>query len=314
MIETYDFLSRVIDAITEHIVVIDTQGAIVYANRSWDAFARQNNCLIVGDDWRQVNYLTVCDESAMRGDEFGHLAAIGIRHVISGTRDLFYLEYPCHSPQVKRWFMMRVTPFTAGATSYFVVSHQNITERKLAEEQVLNTSRLDGLTGIANRRYLDEFLEQEGKRCARLKLPISLVIIDIDHFKLLNDTYGHLTGDECLKSLAMVLQRFTNRPGDLCARYGGEEFAVVYGNTTGQQARYLADQIIEAIRELNIPNEASPTLPIMTASIGVATAYPDARFQQKTLIETADQRLYLAKHQGRNQVSGEEDAVPIGSA
>jgi diguanylate cyclase (GGDEF)-like protein len=307
MIESYEFLRRVLDAITEHIVVIDQQGTILFVNRSWTTFGQQNSCLIVDNNWQSINYLDVCDTSAAMGDEFGALAADGLRAVIHGKEPLFYLEYPCHSPHEKRWFMMRVTPFSVQQTRCFVVSHQNITERKIAEEQVVNLSRLDGLTGIANRRRFDEFLHAEWHRCARLGLPISLAIIDIDHFKLLNDTYGHLAGDECLKILGKTLKTFTNRPGDLCARYGGEEFAIIYGNTSLTQARLLAEQVIEAIRSLGIANEKSPTSPTMTASIGVATMHPAQISDEKKLIEAADRLLYQAKGLGRNRIVFQDD-------
>jgi diguanylate cyclase (GGDEF)-like protein len=313
MIESYEFLRRVIDAITEHIVVIDQNGAILFVNRSWTSFGNQNNCLIVDSSWQNINYLDVCNSAAAMGDEFGALAADGLRAVINNTEPLFYLEYPCHGPREKRWFMMRVSPFSMGQTRCFVVSHQNITERKLAEEQVLNLSRLDGLTGIGNRRRFDEFLHAEWNRCTRLGLPISLAIIDIDHFKLLNDTYGHLAGDDCLKAVGTALKAFANRPGDLCARYGGEEFAIIHGNTTLQQARLLAEQVLEAIRGLGIANEKSPTSPTMTASIGVAAMYPDQVSTETELIEAADKRLYQAKNQGRNRVVC-QDEHPAGSA
>lgn len=302
MIESYDFLKRILDAITEHIVVIDQHGSVLFVNRSWTTFGKQNNCLVGDSTWQYSNYLDVCDTAAAMGDQFGTLAADGLRAVIHGTKQLFFLEYPCHSPREKRWFVMRAVPFSMQQTRYVVISHQNITERKRAEEQVLNLSRLDGLTGIANRRRFDEFLQSEWKRCARLGLPISLAIIDIDHFKLLNDTYGHLAGDDCLKSIGNTLKKFANRPGDLCARYGGEEFAIIYGNTTLAQARLLVEQVFEAIHGLGIANEKAPTSPTMTASIGVAAMYPEQFSHEKKLIETADKLLYRAKSLGRNRI------------
>ena len=301
MIESYEFLKLVLDSITEHIVVIDRAGSIRFMNKAWTAFGRENNCLIK-DGWPGVNYLDVCEESAAMGDAFGKEAANGIRNVIEGKQHLFYLEYPCHSPDDKRWFMMRVTPLGFEGDGYYVISHQNITERKLAEEQALNLSRIDGLTKIPNRRYFDEFLDDEWRRCARLHLPVSLAIMDVDHFKLLNDHYGHLSGDDCLVKLGAVINDFGKRPGDLFARYGGEEFALVFGNTTIEQALVVIRKLVDAIDKLGIPNEKSPVSQYLTVSVGLAMMYPDTQGSCKDLIKTADKLLYAAKDGGRNRV------------
>lgn len=236
------------------------------------------------------------------GDELGRRAADGIKQVIEFERELFYLEYPCHGPEKKRWFLMRVTPFALAGERYFPISHQNITERKLAEEEVLRLSLMDGLTGIANRRSFDDFIERKWRRCVRMHEPLSLAIIDIDHFKLLNDTYGHQQGDAYLKRVADVLQRFARRPGDMCARYGGEEFAIVYGITAGEQSLTLANRILDAIRALNIPNRNAPERALLTASIGLASAQPTPENDMNELIKEADRLLYSAKENGRNRV------------
>ncbi|MEQ6916774.1 GGDEF domain-containing protein [Halomonas aquatica] len=186
---------------------------------------------------------------------------------------------------------------------YFVISHQNITERKLAENEVEKLSRLDGLTGIANRRSFDEFLESEWKRCKRLRIPISLALLDLDHFKLLNDTYGHQAGDECLKSIGRVLEKYSGRPSDICARYGGEEFAIVYGNTNLDQAKMIASKVLDEIRSLNIPNEKAPTSPTLTASIGLAEMHPSSENDESQLVKMSDDALYQAKESGRDKVS-----------
>jgi diguanylate cyclase (GGDEF)-like protein len=302
MIESYDFLKLVLDTITEHIVVIDSEGDILFVNKTWISFGQNNACL-TDETWKGVNYLEECDNAADMGDDFGVKAASGIRSVMKGDDEIFYFEYPCHSPDEKRWFMMRVTPFTIRRVNCFVISHQNITERKLAEEEVLNLSRIDGLTNIPNRRYFDDFLDNEWKRCLRLGMPISLAIIDLDHFKLLNDTYGHKAGDECLKSVGRVLKQFSKRPSDICARHGGEEFAIVYGDTSLDQAKTLAIILLNEIRSLNIPNEKSPTLSTLTASIGLATMHPNEENSESDLIHKSDKLLYSAKKNGRNQIS-----------
>lgn len=302
MINSYEFLKSVIDSITEHIVVIDQEGVIQFVNNSWVKFSEGNNSPIT-NAWLGINYLQACNKSAAMGDELAPKAAEGIRKVLNAEQKLFCLEYPCHSPDEKRWFVMRVTPFQLDDKAFYVLSHQNITERKLAEEEVLAQSRIDGLTNIANRRYFDEFLDSEWGRCVRLKLPITIAIIDIDHFKLLNDTYGHQAGDDCLRKIGPVLKTFATRPGDICARYGGEEFSIVFGNTTVEKILGIINKLLDAIRDLKIPNEKSPTMLTVTASIGVATMYPDSQTNKEELIKAADTLLYSAKKNGRNQIA-----------
>ncbi len=301
MIESYNFLKSVIDTVTEHIVVIDIKGNILFVNKTWKSFGQNNACLF-DEQWKGVNYLSECDKAADMGDDFGLKAADGIRRVIQGEEDEFYFEYPCHSPDKKRWFMMRVTPFTIPEGRCFVISHQNITERKLAEEEVLNLARIDGLTDIPNRRYFNEFLDSEWKRCQRLNIPISLAIIDLDHFKYLNDTYGHQAGDDCLKSVGKILKKYVKRPSDICARYGGEEFSLVYGNTGLEQAKRLTRQLLNEIHSLNIPNKNSPIMPTLTASIGLATMQPNSDNSKTDLIKKSDESLYSAKESGRNKI------------
>lgn len=312
MINTYDFLKSVLDTITEHIVVIDKQGNIVFVNRGWVTFGNDNTCTKeqTNASWIGINYLDVCDQAAKSGDEFGTHAAQGIREVINSKKELFYYEYPCDSQDESRWFMMRTTPLILTNSDHFVISHQDITERKKAEMKALELSRLDGLTGIANRRYFDEFFESELKRCSRLNLPISLAIIDLDHFKLLNDNYGHQTGDDCLKSVGALLKTYSKRPGDICARYGGEEFAIVLANTNLEQSKNLSNKILKQISDLQIANETSPTADFLTASIGLISIRPSARTNPREVLELADAELYQAKDNGRNQLSCNTNESP----
>jgi diguanylate cyclase (GGDEF)-like protein len=298
---SYEFLSLVLDAITENIVVIDDVGEIKFVNKTWSEFGDNNACMI-GDSWKGVNYIDECDKAAAMGDEFGAQAGEGIKSVISQEQENFYFEYPCHSPDEKRWFMMRVTPFQSENNHYFVISHQNITERKLAEEKVRKLARIDGLTDIANRRTFDDFLHQEWKRCSRLNKPICLAIVDLDHFKLLNDTYGHQCGDECLVKIGELLKEFANRPSDICARYGGEEFALVWGDTSIAQAKKISDRLLKKIANLNIMNSESPTERYLTASIGLAEVVPARGSEESGLVSKADSELYKAKECGRNRV------------
>lgn len=155
MINSPKFLAAVLDTIEDHITVIDRDGEIIYVNHSWEMFGEDNACSI--HDWDHVNYLTICAESATMGDEYGKQAVVGIRQVIDGELESFYFEYPCHSPEEKRWFMMRVTPLHFNDITYYSISHITITERIEAEEKLLNLSRIDGLTHLYNRRHFDTF-------------------------------------------------------------------------------------------------------------------------------------------------------------
>ena len=301
MEQTFAFLKRVLDSLDEHIAVLDRAGDIQFTNRAWRAFC-QDNCAVPVADWRGVNYLAACDKAAAAGDETGGQAAEGIRRVIQGET-LYQLEYPCHSPDEKRWFMMRVTRFDYAAQPYFVVAHLNITERKLAEERLVALSRRDGLTGLPNRRFFDEFYHDEWRRCARLGLPITVAMVDIDHFKLLNDTYGHQYGDEALVRIAGVISEQAKRPSDLCARFGGEEFVLVFGNSTALQLQDMANDLLARVRELRIFNERSPTHPCVTVSMGMATRVPDGKGDERELLNAADMLLYAAKAGGRDRVA-----------
>ncbi|MCW8277359.1 GGDEF domain-containing protein [Pseudomonas sp. PCH199] len=164
-------------------------------------------------------------------------------------------------------------------------------------------AREDKLTGLANRRYLDQFLDVEFKRAKRLGSPLSLILVDVDFFKRYNDHYGHLAGDECLRIISQSIQRCVRRPGDMTARYGGEEIAVVMPNTDESGARSVAEAILRSIADERLQHLCSP-FGIVTVSLGLATCAPhDSDHNEKTLINRADRALYLAKSQGRNRMS-----------
>ncbi|WP_197038429.1 GGDEF domain-containing protein [Billgrantia saliphila] len=165
-------------------------------------------------------------------------------------------------------------------------------------------STMDGLTGIANRRRFDDFLAQEWQRAHRCGHPLSVIFLDIDHFKEFNDHYGHVAGDDTLRAMAEALTRVVNRASDLVARYGGEEFVCVLPDTDLEGARQVADRIRRAIHDLNIPHAHSTQAGRVTASLGVASAFPaDGRSNREALLAQADSQLYRAKHQGRDQVA-----------
>ena len=181
-----------------------------------------------------------------------------------------------------------------------------VANRKLA---VLATT--DPLTGLANRRYFDQRLEEEWSRCQRYGRPLSIIMLDIDYFKAYNDRYGHPAGDDCLRRISVVLrgQHIASRPGDMVARYGGEEFIILLSGTQNKQAINIAEHISAMIRKERIPHEASGVAEtgFVTASLGVATVVDCSQSTPSNLIDRADQALYAAKAEGRDRVASFEN-------
>ncbi len=170
-----------------------------------------------------------------------------------------------------------------------------------ANKELTRLSAVDGLTGIANRRQFDEALLREWRRCLRERESLAVLMCDVDFFKQFNDSYGHQSGDECLKAVAASLQSCLKRPADILARYGGEEFAVVLPNTTPGGALQVAEAMRSAVHGLGCMNEAS-MMGMVTVSVGVAAAKPRSVEGMHRLIAAADWALYEAKRKGRNRV------------
>jgi diguanylate cyclase (GGDEF)-like protein len=169
-----------------------------------------------------------------------------------------------------------------------------------ANEKLQELAWLDSLTEVANRRYLDDYLQREWQRSAREKTPLAFILCDIDYFKTYNDTYGHIAGDATLKRVAKAIKTATRRPADLVARYGGEEFAVVLPNTNFFGTVQVAENIQLQLQELKIVHAMSIVNEYLTLSIGMTVCIPNHQYSLSNLIATTDQALYHAKQQGRD--------------
>jgi adenylate cyclase len=159
----------------------------------------------------------------------------------------------------------------------------------------------DELTQLANRRAFNEALEREWSRCWRSHTALSIILCDVDYFKLYNDTYGHLKGDECLRQVAKALKKTAARPTDLVARYGGEEFVILLSNTDCHGALKVAESIRVAVMSLQLPHSGSKVSEFVTLSLGASTVIPSGSLLPESLVNTADLGLYEAKSKGRNQ-------------
>jgi two-component system, chemotaxis family, response regulator WspR len=177
-------------------------------------------------------------------------------------------------------------------------------QRKLLEinHELQRLTNVDGLTGLSNRRYFNDYSGPQWKLAIREKAPISILMIDVDNFKKYNDTYGHLAGDEVLKSVGSAMLRSFVRPTDLPARFGGEEFVVLLPATPIEALQTLGDRLRTNVEELKIPHAASGVCGHVTVSVGGAATIPNPEDTLLALVETADQALYEAKGSGKNRV------------
>ena len=230
-----------------------------------------------------------------------------VKNTVSHNRDegLWGMLIAYNVSETRKWqdweinFLQRLTTQVTVA----IAQSQLCCQLKTANQKLQQLAILDGLTGIANRRYFDLVLDKEWQRLARENKPLSLILCDIDYFKAYNDCYGHQQGDRCLQQLAKILQRVTKRPADLAARYGGEEFALILPNTDAPGALFLAHRIVRQLARLQLPHQKSEVSKVVTLSMGISTKIPHPGNPSSNIIETADNLLYRAKREGRNQLA-----------
>jgi diguanylate cyclase (GGDEF)-like protein/PAS domain S-box-containing protein len=211
-----------------------------------------------------------------------------------------------HREKAEIWVetTLRVTREHIGEIDGVVAISRDVTEQKDLEGRLSNLAVMDGLTGIANRRCFDERLLDEWGRAQRDDTPLSLLMIDVDHFKMFNDEYGHPAGDACLRSIAEILAAQVQRVPDLAARYGGEEFALLLPNTDAEGSAFIGEGVRRALREAGIPHARNFPSRSVTVSIGAATFRPAAEEHSVhlMLVEAADRALYAAKDSGRDRM------------
>ncbi len=298
----------------EHLVVptfvLDAERRVIIWNKACERLTGVVATEVLGttDHWRafyEEPRYCLADVLALGRTE--ELDALYAAHSEPGESALgLKAENWCVMPRVRKRLYLAIDAgpiYDEDGTLLAVVETlRDTTEQKLAQMALHSLAVKDGLTGLANRRSFDERLEADWLHAIREGSPLSLLLVDVDHFKLYNDTYGHQKGDACLKSVAEAMDRQVFRPADLAARYGGEEFAVIMPTTDEDGALHVAERLREAVFDLNLPHSASLTADRVTLSVGVASVIPSEDGKPQDLIEAADSALYRAKHAGRNRV------------
>jgi two-component system cell cycle response regulator len=287
-------LRIIVNSMDEGLMIVEADGRIQYANPACGRYLGYGPNELAGLALGDLLMPAVTDEylDYFRAwlDERETERFRGAREVLLRQRD-----------GVLRAMDLTLSPMH-GREPLFVALLHDITHHKQSENALQRAALLDPLTKIANRRHFDSFLEKEWQRAIRSAEPLSLIVLDVDHFKLYNDTLGHAAGDACLQNVAAALQAHALRPTDLAARYGGEEFVLLFAETPAGDAAALAESIRARIEALRLPNPRSPTSQWMTVSIGVATMSPTQLDAIESLFVAADRAMYRAKEGGRNQV------------
>ncbi|MES3022275.1 MAG: diguanylate cyclase [Pseudomonadota bacterium] len=288
------YIRSILDSVGSAIVILDAGGHILDVNEEWSKFSSENEGS--GSNYIGCNYLSVCRSVTGEDARDALAAAEGIGAVIAGTLKVFEHTYACPSPGVERWYKMRVTPLAASDGSVVVI-HQSITDLKLTEAELRRVANTDALTGLNNRRALVELAGRELAQARRQKYPVSVMMLDCDHFKKVNDTHGHGAGDLVLQKLAEIV-RAVCRDTDIVGRIGGEEFVALLPHTALAGAVVLAERLREAIGAASVDSGGATIT--FKVSIGVAAFAPPMSFDE--LLRLADQALYKAKSGGRNRV------------
>ncbi|MCF8104145.1 MAG: diguanylate cyclase [Desulfohalobiaceae bacterium] len=237
------------------------------------------------------------------------------KQVQARKKELEFEEWFPNSGNEKRLLRLTKTPQfdDAGNVEFVVCSALDITEQKLAEETLQKNNRLleissehDDLTGLANRRLFDKVFQREWQRATRAAQQLSLVMVDIDFFKLYNDTYGHMSGDQCLKKVAETLKQAVSRSADIVCRYGGEEFLAILPDTDYSGAARVAEKIRFDIAALKIPHEQAVNTDIVTVSVGAASMPSMLGLNsppREVMLNAVDKALYRAKNMGKNRIA-----------
>ncbi|WP_374359791.1 diguanylate cyclase [Pseudoduganella danionis] len=292
--EQAERLRAIVNSMAEGLLIIEADGRIQFANPACVNYLGYTEQELAGRNISELLNPMVAQEYL---DYFQRYSAEPETAHSHGTREVIIR----HRNGSSVCMDLTLTPMVLRQPLFVGLLH-DITHHKQSEDALQRAAMIDPLTKIANRRHFDSFIEKEWQRAMRSGLPLSLVVLDVDHFKLYNDTLGHPAGDACLQQVAQALAAHALRQTDLAARYGGEEFVLLFAETDSAAALQLAEAIRARIESLQIPHPRSATSPWLTVSIGVATTHPRHLDSIESLFVAADRAMYVAKEHGRNQV------------
>jgi len=292
----------ILAASIDPIVIIDTNGVIESSSNSIEKIFGWPPNEIIGKNFDQLlsnNFKDIYSQLFINKDNIFNTKLIGNIKEIT-ARHRMKRDFPCE-------ISINYIDIYELSHPFFTAVFRDITLRKTVEERMDWLSFHDELTKIYNRRYFNEQIEKEWKRLLRSKESLSIIMIDIDLFKLYNDSLGHQVGDNCLSMIASAINNSMRRSTDFVARYGGEEFVVVLPDTNLVGAQQVATNILNIIRNLSMPHPNSSVSKRVSVSMGVATIVPTMGCSYERLIRFSDQALYRAKETGRNKFCSYED-------
>ena len=289
-----DRLQMIVDGMDEGLLLVDREGRVVYANPACERFLSQPKEVLEGESLADLIEPPAANDYA---DYFADPADLEAAARCRGTREVLVRQ----ADGTLRAMDLGLSPM-AGGEALFVALLHDITHHKQSETALQRAALVDPLTRIANRRHFDTFLDKEWQRAIRSSQPLSLIVLDVDHFKGYNDSLGHAAGDACLQAIAEALQSHAMRPTDLAARYGGEEFVVLLADTASATAARLGEAIRAHVERLAIPNPRAEGSTMVTVSVGVACIVPTLFDDIRSFFVSADRAMYEAKARGRNQV------------
>lgn len=321
--ETMRHLSQIVDGSPIPTFVLDAEHRVTHWNRACENLTRSSRVDVLGhtDAWRHFysEHAPLLADLVVSGSKDDEIA----EHHQTFSRSALISEaieaeaFFSHVGDSGRWLHLTAAPLRDSEMRLTgaIQTLQDITDQRKAQSALERLASHDGLTGIPNRRFFDETIRVEWERRGRHSQCLSLLILDIDHFKDYNDAYGHPAGDRCLQEIASALEQLLHRPNDTVARYGGEEFAMILPGSDAAGAVVVATRILERVGELAIPHRGEEGGRV-TLSIGIATSSTQSDVSLDRLISSADEALYRAKESGRNRFVADQSGQvgePLGN-